>query len=661
MNNDLIHINTLPPFKRMCMTIGELPTSYLDSMTYYETLVWLCNYVEATVMPAINNNGAAIEELQTKYIELKNYVDNYFSNLDVQKEINNKLDEMAVSGELTALISNYIDPFILLQNQRIAEQNQNIDSFKSDVNSELEEFNVKLSSATSGSPKGVYSTVSALETADPDHNYIYVVSADGNWYYYDSVNKAWTSGGIYQDTEIDPNNPVIATKLDKQLVKESITFTTENGLINPSKTVYAGANFEHAVIANVSGGDKYYVSGMSTNSSYVGAFCDKPGVGTQIFIQDTATPFTDLEVTIPENLDGGSLYVNGYISSSPVGIKQNLYQSSEEFWEEFSNIKNETNILKGNICARRDGNNIYFFKHGYAEDTDLTVWLKRKASNSLMDLYGWFTSTNTTKNVITALPDAYSRTQLIAGDTDFLAPTIVYATSNINGDFANYTAQKFTGGWHGYNNATSGATATAREISCNLYVDGEEVLNGHYKVGKEILLKIVNNLQGSNTEKQDGTGREILQQVFYITMNDESNKITVKSELIPLENVIISRHYGISFYRASTSDYGYFLNSNNVHAKNLMSAMVTNAEKTTSGFMEIISAKNAIFTMERDVLVDLGKGYANKRDYGQLLTGGKVYNVFVNSPDNAVETDGLSLTSNDVVRWSGYYDINPIE
>ena len=29
MNNDLRPINTIPNFKRFCMTIGELPTSYL--------------------------------------------------------------------------------------------------------------------------------------------------------------------------------------------------------------------------------------------------------------------------------------------------------------------------------------------------------------------------------------------------------------------------------------------------------------------------------------------------------------------------------------------------------------------------------------------------------------------------------------------------------
>ena len=109
MNNDLKPINTIPNFKRFCMTIGELPTSYLETMTYYEMLVWFTEYMKNTIIPTINNNGLAVEELQDKYIELKSYVDNYFTNLDVQEEINNKLDEMAQSGELGELIHKLDD------------------------------------------------------------------------------------------------------------------------------------------------------------------------------------------------------------------------------------------------------------------------------------------------------------------------------------------------------------------------------------------------------------------------------------------------------------------------------------------------------------------------------------------------------------------------
>ena len=97
----------LPPFKRMCMTIGELPTSYLESMTYYEMLIWFTNYLSKTVIPTINNNAQAITEIQELFTKLQDYVNNYFDNLDVQEEINNKLDQMVEDGTFEEIISTY--------------------------------------------------------------------------------------------------------------------------------------------------------------------------------------------------------------------------------------------------------------------------------------------------------------------------------------------------------------------------------------------------------------------------------------------------------------------------------------------------------------------------------------------------------------------------
>ena len=213
MNNNLQPINTIPNFKRFCMTIGELPTSYLETMTYYEMLVWFTEYMKNTIIPTINNNGLAVKELQDKYIELKNYVDNYFTNLDVQQEINNKLDAMAESGELTNLIKNYVDPiyeafeneinndisnFKDSTNLAINNQNNEISSFKKLINGQVQHIDEKVTNATSGSPKGVYATLQDLTSANPDHNYIYVVSDNGYWYYYDSSLGTWASGGVYQ-------------------------------------------------------------------------------------------------------------------------------------------------------------------------------------------------------------------------------------------------------------------------------------------------------------------------------------------------------------------------------------------------------------------------------------------------------------------------------
>lgn len=51
---------------------------------------------------------STVNEYITKFTELHDYVHDYFDNLDVQEEINNKLDEMAEDGTLTTLISNYL-------------------------------------------------------------------------------------------------------------------------------------------------------------------------------------------------------------------------------------------------------------------------------------------------------------------------------------------------------------------------------------------------------------------------------------------------------------------------------------------------------------------------------------------------------------------------
>ena len=117
MNNlqELKPVGKLSPFAHFCCTIGNLPTSYMISLTYEEQLLWLCNYLEKTVIPAVNTNAEAVAELQNLYIQLKEYVDNYFTNLNVQEEINNKLDEMAQNGTLSRIINQEI--FNNLNNQ----------------------------------------------------------------------------------------------------------------------------------------------------------------------------------------------------------------------------------------------------------------------------------------------------------------------------------------------------------------------------------------------------------------------------------------------------------------------------------------------------------------------------------------------------------------
>ena len=115
------------PLKKICMTIGQLPTAYLETMTYYEMLLWFIGYLRDNIIPTVNNNGEALEEVQTIVMSLQNYINNfkdsidqdvedleaymndYFENLDVQEEIDNKLDDMVEAGTLQEIIADYLN------------------------------------------------------------------------------------------------------------------------------------------------------------------------------------------------------------------------------------------------------------------------------------------------------------------------------------------------------------------------------------------------------------------------------------------------------------------------------------------------------------------------------------------------------------------------
>ena len=223
----------LRPFSRFIMSIGELPTSYLDSLSYAEQVTWFCDYLQNNVIPAVNNNAEALEEVQNLMTQLQEYVDNYFTNLDVQEEINNKLDSLVEDGTLTALIGNYVDPLIEAQNTRISL-----------IENEVE-------NAVSGSPLVASSTAGMTDTSR-----IYVNTTDGKWYYYDG--DSWEIGGTYQSSGISNSDPIIQN-IDRK-------FNYYSGTITESTTLPFQVNAGETVIIDISaitGGATLFIEGYT--------------------------------------------------------------------------------------------------------------------------------------------------------------------------------------------------------------------------------------------------------------------------------------------------------------------------------------------------------------------------------------------------------------
>lgn len=98
---------TLPPFKSFLAS--NIPSVYDNTLSYYDELTKLIAYLEQVVVPAVNETAGQVDGIKKGLEELKSYVDHYFDNLDVQEEINNKLDDMAESGELQTIIAQFLE------------------------------------------------------------------------------------------------------------------------------------------------------------------------------------------------------------------------------------------------------------------------------------------------------------------------------------------------------------------------------------------------------------------------------------------------------------------------------------------------------------------------------------------------------------------------
>ena len=69
-----------------------LPLTYDDSLSYYELLCKVVNYLNHTIED-VANAETNVSRLAEAFTQLQNYVNNYFDTLNLQTEVNAKIDE----------------------------------------------------------------------------------------------------------------------------------------------------------------------------------------------------------------------------------------------------------------------------------------------------------------------------------------------------------------------------------------------------------------------------------------------------------------------------------------------------------------------------------------------------------------------------------------
>lgn len=193
----------LTPFKRFVLQSFPWINENFDALTNYELMGKVIEYLNEVIA---NENA-----LETNMTTLYEYVVNYFENLDVTDEINEKLNQIVIDGTLTEMIETYMDPYINTQNTKINQIENQVQSI------------------ASGSPLVASSTSEMTDTTRT-----YVNTTDGKWYYYDG--DSWEIGGTYQSSEL-ANGSIDILKLDDRLQEN---FITQYGTEIERSDAYAG-------------------------------------------------------------------------------------------------------------------------------------------------------------------------------------------------------------------------------------------------------------------------------------------------------------------------------------------------------------------------------------------------------------------------------------
>jgi len=153
-----------------------------------------------------------VQEYENLLVELKRKMEYPTKYVRVEElPANPDLDTFYVLDDGTQLVEIYIfngktEQWILIGSNRIDLGNyytkEEGQAYENSVNERLNEMESIISNI-SGDPKGVYDTLADLESAYPTGTTgIYLVLADGHWYYWNSTDEEWTDGGEYLSSGI---------------------------------------------------------------------------------------------------------------------------------------------------------------------------------------------------------------------------------------------------------------------------------------------------------------------------------------------------------------------------------------------------------------------------------------------------------------------------
>lgn len=189
-----------------------------------------------------------------------------------------------------------------------------------EINNNLSYLESMFKNIDKNSPKGVYSSVTALQSAYPNgSNDVFIVSSDGKWYYWNG--SSWVAGGTYQSTALADKSVtndkladgVFITKIDEISTQQTINLFNPKkavkGVILTDGSLYTNTHVYTSDFIPVSANELFY---KNTPTGFETSFW---GVNKNFISRSS---FSDYLITVPNNTNIAFMRVTVDPNSKPL-------------------------------------------------------------------------------------------------------------------------------------------------------------------------------------------------------------------------------------------------------------------------------------------------------------------------------------------------------
>lgn len=255
-----------------------IPLAFDESMSYYETLCGVLSLLK-TQEEVVNNNADLLAELEL-------YAKNYFTDLNVQTEIDNKLDQMAQDGTLAQIINEDLFSSLNSKYTKALVTYNTIDDMINDETIELEQIiyvlgNKNIGDGYSGYYKIVKNgVINGNYCIKLNNNYyaILINEIEENFYKEIYYEKKRLNNTTYYLTYIpfkDSNDNIInleVSKTDKNITPNQHAIKNNTNItINASLSLLDGDRYVDGIaIGNGIILRDYDISSLATDEQYLG-------------------------------------------------------------------------------------------------------------------------------------------------------------------------------------------------------------------------------------------------------------------------------------------------------------------------------------------------------------------------------------------------------